>query len=246
MALGLSTYTMIRLNSRVRNGIPIFVLHSAPVISAIKPSNSYMQRIFLPTLKSAEQTVRSPKHGSMEQSGFNRSHYRSRIGNGEADYKLVISMMRIWKHVEAADWITLHWAKDSVRDYVAIIFRSFLGYAIAPFRVHESWSNHEEPGERNSTIVSSGACCATSNGHFLQATLTFKAEWERPESGDGGGVFFDIVCDSRPAASGVISACAGNHLTRLHDIALGSMCTKMGELCANARTLRASRQHALK
>ena len=207
-----------------------------------------MQRQYLPILKRAEQTIRSPKsNAGLPESGFTRSHHRVRIGNGDADYKLVISMMRIWKHVEAADWISLHWAKDAVRDYVAMVFRCFLGYAIAPFRVHESWSNLEITGEKNTTILSSGACCATIVGHFLQATLVFKAEWERPEGGgDGGGVFFDIICDSRSAASGVISAYPASYLARLHDVALEKMCSRMGEVCASARGLRASRQHAFR
>jgi hypothetical protein len=155
-------------------------------------------------------------------------------------------MMRVWKHVEAADWISLHWTKDSTRDYVAMIFRCIAGYVIAPFRVHESWSDIESQGEKNSTVVSSGTFCVTTAGNFLEGTILFKAEWQQPsDDRDGGDVYFDITCDSRSASCGLVSVC-DRYLGRLHEDALASMCARMVALCSSTRGLRTSRQHAFK
>jgi hypothetical protein len=224
------------------------VSRSAPMLSAIEPSKSYMQNFFLPNLRRAEPTVLSPDRTGLEpETGFSRTHYRSRVGSGEADYRLAASMMRVWKHVEAADWISLHWTKDSLRDYVAIVFRCIAGYVISPLRVHESWADIESQGEKNSTTVSSGIYCVTTSGNFLQGTMLFKCEWDQlPDGRDGGDVYFDITCDSRSAVSGLVSGCAGRYLGRLHEDALASMCSRMAALCSSTRGLRTSRQNAFK
>jgi hypothetical protein len=248
LALGLSTFTAVRLNQRLKSGVPLFISRSAPMLSANEPSKSYMQKCFLPGLRRADPMIVSPdRTGPEPHAGFSRVHYRSRVGSGEADYKLVTSMMRVWKHVEAADWISLHWTKDSLRDYVAIIFRCMAGYVIAPFRVHESWSDIESQSEKNSTIVSSGTHCVTTSGSFLEGTILFKVEWQQlPDGSDGGDVYFDITCDSRSAANSLVSICAGRYLGRLHEDALASMCARMVALCSSTRGLRTSRQHAFK
>jgi hypothetical protein len=208
-----------------------------------------MQKCFLPGLRRADPSILAPNRTSLQlQTGFSRIHYRSRVGSGEADYKLATSMIRVWKHIEAADWISLHWTKDSLRDYIAIIFRCIAGYVVAPFRVHESWSDIELQGEDNSTIISSGTYCVTTSGNFLEGTILFKAEWQQPrdDRDDGGDVYFDITCDSRSAANALVSACAGRYLGRLHEDALASMCARMVSLCSCTRGLRTSRQHAFK
>jgi hypothetical protein len=218
------------------------------MLSAIEPSKCYMQKYFLPNLRHAAPTILAPSRtGAEPETGFSRTHFRSRVGSGEADFKLATSMMRVWKHIEAADWISLHWTKDSFRDYVAIVFRCIAGYVISPFRVHESWSDLESQGERNSTIISSGIYCVTTSGNFLEGTILFKCEWhQNPDGRDGGDVYFDITCDSRSAASGLVSLCGGRYLGRLQEDALASMCARMAALCSSTRGLRTSRQHAFK
>ena len=205
-----------------------------------------MQKQYLPTLKRKELTIPTPSFCVKGPSpGFTRSHYRSTVGSGEADFKLVVSMMRVWKHAEAADWISLHWAKDSFGENLALVFRCAAGYVISPFRVHESWSELEECGEGNSTIVSSGTRCVAIAGNFIQGTVVFRAEWHRPENQDGGDVFFDITCDSRSAGKGLFTTWAGAYFTGLHETAIGGMCARMKELCDGTRGLRSLRQRAL-